>query len=72
MAVCSAAKQQIPILQCLVGPDRGPNERFTELEVNMLTITTSLRFQLNMERNNIQFYPQSFYLRSQLRLTWCI
>ena len=33
---------------------------------------TSIRFQLNTERDNIQFYPQSFYLRSQLKLTCCI
>ena len=38
-AACLAEKQQIPILQFLVGPDRGSNPRSTALDVSTLTIT---------------------------------
>jgi hypothetical protein len=43
-AACLAEKQQIPILQSLVWPDRGSNQRFTTLEASKLTITPPMRF----------------------------
>ena len=41
-----AEEEQITIVQSFVRPDRGPNQRFTELEATMLTITLLMRFQL--------------------------
>ena len=45
-AACLAEKQQIPILQSLVLPDRGSNMRSTALEASTLTITPLIQFTL--------------------------
>ena len=43
-ASCLAKIQQIPILQCLVWPNRGSNPQNTALKASALTITPSIRF----------------------------
>jgi len=65
-------KEQILILQSLVALDCGPNQRFTELDANMLAITPPMRFQLIWKGIIFSFMLQSSNWRRQIILDWCI
>ena len=55
-AACLAEKQQIPILQSLVWPDRGSNPRSTTLETSTLTIAPSMRLKSTVWKELLNLY----------------
>jgi hypothetical protein len=55
-AACLAEKQQIPILQSFVWPDRCSNPRSTTLEASTLTIAPSMQLKSTVWKELLNIY----------------